>query len=244
VRKFLFERLSVYFNPHFFYFIADFLHFNKFKKIDGPVFGYLAALNNYLKISKIKMKKTIVAIALILGAMSTKAQQLELMSNGGINISNQSSKGGNGKSKVGFQTGFGLNIYTKLPGFSVQPEINYISKGASYTVLGKKSNYNLNYLELPVLAKYSIGPVFLNAGPSVGLLLGSSKKAESVMGDLKKIDLGLQLGGGFAVPMSEKGKLILDLRYGLGLSKISKDQEADLKNRGFLISLGYALRLK
>lgn len=190
------------------------------------------------------MKKSILAIAFIVGALSVKAQQVEIIPKAGISIASQSVKGeANGKGKVGFQGGLGVNIFTGIKGFSIQPELNYVSKGASYKNSTGKSKYNLNYLELPVLAKYSFGPMYVNAGPSLGLKLGQNNQAKAALGDLKKIDFGVQMGLGVAIPAGP-GKFIVGGRYALGLNNISDVKGNNLKNRGLQVSLGYAIPLK
>ncbi|MFV0529812.1 MAG: porin family protein [Flavobacteriales bacterium] len=190
------------------------------------------------------MKKLVLAATLIMGAIGVNAQSLEIIPKAGINIASQAIKGAsNEKSKVGFQGGVGLNILTGAGGFSVQPELNFVSKGTSFKTRGKKENYNLNYLELPVLAKYSFGQVYVNAGPSIGFLLGQSDKSKVAIGEMKKIDFGIQMGAGVAIPAGP-GKVIVDGRYNLGLSNISDVKSADIKNRGIMVSVGYAIALK
>lgn len=105
-----------------------------------------------------------------------KAKNIEIIPKAGINISTQSIKGGNEKAKVGFQGGGGVNFLTSVSGFSIQPELNFVSKGTSLKVSSRKEKLNLNYLELPILAKYSFGSAYLNAGPSLGLPLGQGSK--------------------------------------------------------------------
>ena len=178
----------------------------------------------------------------LLGSMTTQAQTVELIPKAGINISSQSISGMSGeKSKVGFQGGIGVNFLTKAKGFSIQPELNFISKGAALkNVSGNKENFNLNYLELPVLAKYSFGIGYINAGPSLGLRLGENDNVKNVLGGTKSLDFGLQMGAGLAIPAGS-GKIIVDGRYNLGLSNIADNSK--IKNRGVSFSLGYAIPL-
>lgn len=201
-----------------------------------------------------KMKKFLVIATVIAGLSGMQAQEknnlqevkkesrLELIPKAGINIATQSIKGMNGeKSKVGFQGGVGLNIKTGLGGFSVQPEVNYISKGTKIKNNFGEQDYNFNYIEVPVLAKYSFGPVFVNAGPSIAFQMGKNDKVRSAYGKTKSIDFGIQMGAGVAIPVGP-GKMILDGRYNLGFSDIA-DNNLDVKNRGIAVSLGYAIPL-
>ena len=197
------------------------------------------------------MKKFLAITALVFG-LGVQAQQtketkkesgIELIPKAGINFANQSIKNVNGeKSKVSFQAGLGVNIQTGIKNFSIQPEVNFISKGTKFKNSFGNETYNFNYIEVPVLAKYSFGPVYVNAGPSIGFLMGKSDKIKAAYGNTKTIDFGVQMGAGIAIPAGP-GKMIIDGRYNLGLSNISDEKGIDVKNRGFAVSLGYAIPL-
>ncbi|ASE63357.1 porin family protein [Chryseobacterium indologenes] len=197
------------------------------------------------------MKKFLAITAVVLG-LGLQAQQtkdtkkdsgIELIPKAGITIATQSIKSMDGeKSKTSFQAGLGVNIQTGLQNFSVQPEVNFISKGTRIKNHFGNQTYNFNYIEIPVLAKYSFGPVYVNAGPSIGFLVGKSDKIKAAYGKTKTLDFGLQMGAGVAIPAGP-GKLIVDGRYNLGLSNISDEKGVNVKNRGFAVSLGYAIPL-
>lgn len=196
------------------------------------------------------MKKFLAITAIVLGlgvqAQTTTPKKelgIELIPKAGINIANQSIKNVNGeKSKTSFQAGLGVNIQTGIKNFSVQPEVNFISKGTKFKNSPGNETYNFNYIEVPVLAKYSFGLAYVNAGPSIGFLMGKNDKVKAAYGKTKSIDFGLQMGAGVAIPAGP-GKVIVDGRYNLGLSNISDEKGVDVKNRGFAISLGYAIPL-
>ncbi|MCL1675144.1 porin family protein [Elizabethkingia meningoseptica] len=195
------------------------------------------------------MKKILVLTAIALGIAGMNAQQtksesgIELIPRAGINISNQSIKNVSGeKSKVGFVGGIGVNIQTGVKSFSIQPEVNFISKGTKVKSNGITETYNFNYIEIPVLAKYSFGPLYVNAGPSIGFLTGKSDKVKAAYGKTHSVDFGIQMGAGLAIPAGP-GKLIIDGRYNLGLNNISNEKGQSVKNRGVAITLGYAIPL-
>ncbi|PWN68550.1 PorT family protein [Chryseobacterium phosphatilyticum] len=197
------------------------------------------------------MKKFLAITAVVLG-LGVQAQQtkektkdsgIELIPKAGINIATQSVKNLDGeKSKTSFQAGLGVNIQTGLSNFSIQPEVNFISKGAKIKNNFGNQTYNFNYIEIPVLAKYSFGPLYVNAGPSIGFLMGKNDKIKAAYGKTKTVDFGLQMGAGVAIPAGP-GKVIVDGRYNLGLTNISDEKGVNVKNRGFAISLGYAIPL-
>ena len=84
------------------------------------------------------------------------------------------------------KAGLNLGLFAKLPvsnGVSIQPELLYSSKGAkvSYNnpLLGGEYRFNLNYLELPVLAVFNLGKNFnIHAGGYAAYLTSANVKAE------------------------------------------------------------------
>lgn len=139
--------------------------------------------------------------------------------------------------------------------FAVQPEILYSKKGPKWDGLfdGEdfKATVNIDYLDLVALVKLFI-PVSQNsvirpnvyAGPYAGLKLKGKLKYElaGVSGEdelehLKSTDIGLVFGGGVDFSAGT-GKLLVDFRFGMSLSSISKEE--DDKNRVFSVLIGYS----
>ena len=135
--------------------------------------------------------------------------------------------------KVGLNAGF----FAKLPvarGFSIQPELLYSSKGAKEEydnfIEGEgEYRFNLNYVELPVLAVFNLSKNFnLHLGPYVSYLAGVNIKdlkdngtideiAEPDADNFNRFDYGLV--GGLGVDIS---KFTLGARYNYGLREIGK----------------------
>jgi hypothetical protein len=141
--------------------------------------------------------------------------------------------------------------------FSLQPELLYIQKGDHREAPGVEVNTRINYLEVPLLAKVKLGfdalKLYAVAGPSVGVGLNGETEARSLWmsgasdvefgneeGELKRVDIGLQAGGGIGYQVG-KGTLLLDLRYGAGLSNLDNVEDWKFKNRAFTLSVGYAI---
>jgi hypothetical protein len=113
----------------------------------------------------------------------------------------------------------------------------------------------INYLEVPVLMKYKILPEgdytpSLFAGPYVAFQMsakgsatvevdGVSQTEEMDMEEVKSIDLGITFGGSLGIKVGS-GRIILDIRYSFGLTKIADDTDA--KNSAFTLMLGYAFK--
>jgi len=108
--------------------------------------------------------------------------------------------------------------------FAIQPEVLYIEKGAKleqiFPVGTERWEFNLSYLEVPVLVKFMIptpGGVKPNlyAGPALAIKLSYKFKAEgggvTVEEDIegmKDTDFGIIVGAGVDI-----GKLMVDVRY-------------------------------
>lgn len=188
------------------------------------------------------MKKLVLAAGLLVSVQLVKAQDIQLIPKAGLSFSRQSISNMDGeKSKAGFTAGLGVNVGLKNSAFSIQPELNYVSAGTK--IKNDNNKYNLNYLELPILVKYSFGPVYINAGPSIGLTVGGMNKMETFyQAKVQKLNFGVQMGGGLAIPVGN-GTVLVDARYALGLTDVSKGP-ATVKNRGFIATVGYAIPLK
>ena len=112
---------------------------------------------------------------------------------GGVNLSNlyvDNVKDENMK------VGINLGLYAKLPlakGFSIQPELIYSSKGAKLTydnlLLGKgEYRFNLNYIEVPVLAVINIAKnINLNGGGYVSYLSSANVKDMDNNGNISNV---------------------------------------------------------
>lgn len=168
------------------------------------------------------------------------------------------------KSKLDFAIGSFLEIPIG-PKLLLQPELLYSRKGAFHefdsqvTVDGtqvysgkNKAYWNLSYLQLPVLAKYKFSDKFgLFLGPSLSFLLSSKEKWEfkgTYLGQshtangeddrsefTESTDLSLILGGEIRM-----NKLLFDIRYDLGLSKVAEGDDNDFSNRTISLLIGYA----
>jgi hypothetical protein len=152
------------------------------------------------------------------------------------------------KSRVGFTGGifFAFNFGKVL---TIQPEIVYTMKGASYVALDDSYTRKLyaDYIEIPLLLKLRIPlPViqpFVFAGPSVGFKLSEKTEQDGVpIGDVlfKNNDYGAIFGAGVNLGRS----FMIDVRYSLGLQKVINTVEGettpDFKNGVWAATIGIA----
>jgi hypothetical protein len=153
---------------------------------------------------------------------------------GGLNLTNMFvDEVSDENMKVGFNAGF----FAKLPvtrGFSIQPELLYTSKGAKEeynNIIEGEGEYrfNLNYIEMPVLAVINVAKNFnLHVGPYVSYLAAANIKnlhesggqdeiAELDADNFNRFDYGLV--GGLGVDVSN---FTIGARYSYGLREIGK----------------------
>lgn len=133
--------------------------------------------------------------------------------------------------------GFNVGVYGQVlssDALALQLELLYSTKGskAEYDgLIDGNVKYNLNYLDLPVLAVFKLGEqVELHAGGYVGYLLNANISWDGDLGsgieevdkdNLKSFDYGLVGGIGFNF-----GAVQVGARYNYGLAKLADSDGA------------------
>ncbi|MEO0334492.1 MAG: porin family protein, partial [Bacteroidota bacterium] len=171
---------------------------------------------------------------------------------GGVNLSNfyQESLG-----DQNLRAGFHAGIFTELAlgeSFSLQPELLFTTKGNRISY-GEGDNLfddlitegedafvgdmetNLTYIELPILAKFTISEVInLHVGPYVAYLLDGSSDVDGSLGDrldnldrdgFNNWDYGLAAGIGVDLNL-----VTIGFRYDLGLAGINDNAPPAIDN--------------
>jgi opacity protein-like surface antigen len=182
------------------------------------------------------MKKIIFAAAAVFAFGLTNAQETRFGAKGAVNFSNFGGDSEDTDMKVGFAIG-GFAEVKLSDKFAVQPEL-------LYSILGAKEgdvSANLNYIVIPVMAKYFVADQFsLEAGPQLGILMSAKATDGDNSADIKDgfntTDFGFNFGAGYDVTED----INIGLRYSLGLSNILKDS-GDFKsnNTNIALSFGY-----
>ncbi len=197
------------------------------------------------------MKRTFLLLALIVTLGTVAQAQVSIIPKGGVaftNVNYDQDLAGQ-KSKTGFVAGLGINFpITSDNFFSIQPELLYVQQGFRATA----GDYKVNYVNVPLLLKVNFGmenvPIYVNAGPAFGYALsGSGTDGDNAfsLDDVNRLDIGLQFGGGVGFGVGP-GSLLLDARYGFGLTNLynlegAPDSENKSKNNVFQFTLGYAI---
>ena len=211
--------------------------------------------------------KKILFSAILLATGFVNAQDIKFGAKLGLNISNFSGDVTDSKSLIGAQIG-GFAEITISDKFAIQPELVFSMQGAkteysesdidySYS---EKSKTKLNYLNIPVSAKYNLSEKFsLLAGPQFGILMSAKEDfdvSETISGvndtysesaDVKDFYKSLVFSFNIGTAYSITENIYVDARYNLGLSRITKSftdefgdsYSADIKNNVIQFSVGY-----
>jgi hypothetical protein len=142
-------------------------------------------------------------------------------------------------SLVNFHAGFFMEIDIAKD-VKVQPELLFTVYGFELSE-GENKAVRLNYVALPVIAKYFLSEAFsLDAGPQVALLL-TAKNGTGSLADVKTDffdrDFGINLGASYAI----SNKVSASFRYYLGLTDVTR-VETKNQNRAFQLSLQFKIK--
>ncbi|RAW01440.1 porin family protein [Pseudochryseolinea flava] len=153
---------------------------------------------------------------------------------GGLNVSNLYTGDVDDRdARYGFNVGvFGQPVASDVA--ALQLELLYSTKGTKAVTDGlidQETKFNLNYLDLPVLAVFKLGKAMeIHAGAYGSYLLGASIDSDGDLGDtfdevdkdnFNSVDYGVLGGIGFNL-----GGVQIGGRYNLGLNEIAKSRSA------------------
>ncbi|WP_378174522.1 porin family protein [Aquimarina sp. SS2-1] len=151
--------------------------------------------------------------------------------------------------------------------FSLQPELLYSQQGSRFVqtielrdganeepvLLDINYDFNLNYITVPLLAKYYVSERFnFNLGPQIAYLLtakeknnfptqtqGESETQNDIKDGYKDLDFSVKIGAEYYF----KSDIFLGVSYGLSLTKINKFENTiednAQRNSVFQLSIGY-----
>uniref|UniRef100_UPI004049C393 porin family protein n=1 Tax=Flavobacterium sp. TaxID=239 RepID=UPI004049C393 len=176
------------------------------------------------------MKKVLFAAVAVLGFTFANAQETKFGAKAGLNMSNLTGDAET-DAKVGFYVG-GFAEIKLTDKFAVQPEVMFSALGAK----DSDDALNMNYIVVPVMAKYFITEeLSLEAGPQIGFLMSAKVDGEDVKDAFTSTDFGFNFGAGYDVTEN----INVGLRYSLGLSNVSDFDGADIKTSNFALGVAY-----
>ncbi|RPI04459.1 MAG: PorT family protein [Ignavibacteriae bacterium] len=208
------------------------------------------------------MKKMLLISFVMVFAVSIAFSQFGIkagMNLGTLGGDDKTQNGFDPKTKVGLMGGISYHIGL-IAGLSVQPEVLYVQKGAIYEANLTAGNFYMNqkltftggYIEIPVVARYNlptplVSP-YIEGGLAYGFLLSAKQKEESTTNvpgevsgtndtDVKdqttSSDFSIIIGIGVDILMFD-----VNARYVMGQTKIGKDSDLKIYNRGIWVTAG------
>ena len=180
---------------------------------------------------------------------------------GGVNLSDLRQEGTNNSGveynlRTSFKAGLVAEMAIGNSGFAIQAEPMYVQKGAQVKTPFLKAeadvpeiDFKMNYIELPILAKYSfdLGALrpYLVAGPEFGWMLTAKSAGLDVKDAYDEFDFLATGGLGLDIEATDMVFIFVEGRYNYGLYNINtvKSSPIDLYNRGGQIMGGVKLAL-
>ena len=159
----------------------------------------------------------------------------------GMDLTNRTAFGFGGVLEVGLNESVALRF-----------EPMYLQKGVETAIGEVDIEFNLAYLEVPVMLKYAFGTgdtkPYIMAGPTIGFNLsakqkisaGSESDEEDIKDDISSTDFGLGFGGGVNFHTGNNS-IFVEVRYNIGLTNVndnSDDPDTEIKTKGIQIFTG------
>lgn len=193
------------------------------------------------------MKKVILVLVILI-AVNATAQNSNFGVKAGLNISMLT---GSDDQIMSSNTGFFAGTFLEfkmLSKVTVQPELLFSTQGAKFKAkdLTSATTTKRNYLLVPIMVKYYPVPAwFIEAGPQAGFLMSAkqeiennttnSSTSEDIKNATKGFDFSLNAGVGYVI----LDRVVVQMRYSIGLTDTSTLENTNLKNGVFQLSMGY-----
>jgi hypothetical protein len=194
-----------------------------------------------------------IRIAVLAGAVvgiaggRAAAQGLEYGAKGGVNVATlalHESVPVSFDNRIGLVAG-GFVTWPLGSRVSVQPEVLFSQKGATFDDTGAAGRIELDALDVPILVRYRFGRLIAFGGPSLGFTLrarqvlefGDEEESVDIRDDIESLDFGIAAGAAY-----EAGRISVEGRYTFGLTNlntVSVDEEALVKTRVIAVLVGY-----
>ncbi|KAF2330237.1 porin family protein [Flavobacterium daemonense] len=193
------------------------------------------------------MKKIILSTIALMAFAFSNAQETRFGVKGGLNLANFT-----GDFDTNLKAGFHIGGFAEIKiieRLAIQPELLFSTQGARYNMDGggKDSGaYKLNYINVPVLAKFYVTKKFtVESGPQIGFLVSAKNESRDIKDAYKTADYGFNFGAGY----NFTDNFSVGLRYTVGLSGIYDRDYVDFsdyydstKNSNLQLSLAYKFK--
>jgi Outer membrane protein beta-barrel domain len=187
------------------------------------------------------MKK--LALVILAGvSFATANAQFQFGVKAGANFASES---GSDADEAKTMFNFNAGVFAKLPlvnRLSLQPELVYSGQGSKYDLHPDETRH-LNYLNIPILLKYSAGAGFaIETGPQIGFLLSAKQAGIDYKNFFNSTDFSWAVGVAYRIPESKLG---IDARYNFGIANIEDRDKTrstgSLRTNAFQLGLTYVL---
>lgn len=182
-----------------------------------------------------KIALLIVCIAITCGAYAQDGKKFSWGVKAALNLSNYWGAESDGaKMKVGYQAGL-VAEYRFSNLFAIAPELMFSAQGAKGDYEGEKFSQNVNYINLPIMAKfYVIKNLSIDFGPQIGYaIFAHGAGVEISTSAYNAFDFGLGIGATYNF-----NKFFVDARYNMSLTNFAKEVGSN-KNSNIQIGVGY-----
>lgn len=189
-------------------------------------------------------RKTVFLFITLFSISSVFAQRITTGIRTGANLSKWNINGGGDAQPVSFTTPeFGLFTNIAISkAFSIEPGISYTTMGAALKYENvDKITYKLNYIQLPILARYHLrNGLSFSGGLQQGFLLKANGKDKfgdksSVKNSFTNTDFSIITGLQYNFPFG----MGIGAKYTAGLNNIFKIDDVEIKNYSFGLQLSY-----
>ena len=195
-------------------------------------------------------------------AFTLQAQDVTFGAKAGLNFASLDITDSNIDGRTSFHLGITAE-FEMSDTFSIQSELLYSAQGATEddgetigtTVYNDDYKFKLNYLQIPVMAKFYVSEgLSLEVGPQIGFLLsadvendystidnGTVLDSGSIENDYKDCMNSVEFGLNFGLGYKLDSGLNFGLRYNLGLNDVYDvdGSNTEIKNRGLQLLVGY-----
>ena len=197
------------------------------------------------------MKKIILLISLSILVSVTVMGQLGVRAGGAF-----AQQSGNSQATYSeaYLSNFQFGIFTYkdiIPLLKLRIGLDYIPKGTNWESGSSYSQKQINYIELPVLARVKLGPIYGLGGFYGGYAIGGKNKLNT-SGDetetdidfdasnLSRWDYGMKFGLGFQLGLGPI-HAFAELDYSFGLNNLNTGVGTDKKNSVIGVTIGVLL---
>ncbi len=195
------------------------------------------------------MKRVLIIFGLSFAALSNGAfdDRAHFGIQGGMNFSGASVSPSTARADL---FGISAGVLMEMPlkdSFFLQPELNFVQKGAENNFFGSLARTRMTYLELPVLLKAKLDLDFMRlnlfAGPKISYLLSAGATPIGAggvsvsRGNFSDFDLGANLGVGSGFDVGWESQIFVTLQYSFGLLDVAPGA-GEWRNSGFQFLVG------